>query len=263
MKRLVAAGYPRLFQICKFFRDSEVSPLHNPEFTGLEWYSVGHDYHVLMDLTEAMICDLWQDRPLSYQGQTIDLSTPWERISCSEAIARHVPVSIPAHPDTAQLADACRTLGLSVDSHDAWEDLYFKIFLTHVEPHLGKTQPTFLYDYPIQMAALSRAKPSNPLLAERVELYIAGLEIANGYSELNDPTIQRQRWREEADIRQQNGESHPYPPDPGLLNALEWGMPPCAGIAVGIDRLLMLYLDTTHIDDVLPFPISSTMWPPS
>lgn len=258
MKQLVAAGYPRTFQICKFFRNGEISPMHNPEFTGLEWYATHADYHLLMDLTEQMCLALWPDGKLHYQGVDLDLSLPWKRITVFGAMQEATQLPLAPGCSKDDLADACRTLQLSVQEDDAWDDLFFKIFLTFVEPKLGMDQPTFLMDYPIEMAALSRPKPDNPLVAERVELYIAGVELANGYSELTDPIEQTARWKADARYRQERGDPLPYPVDPGLINALEWGMPPTAGIAVGLDRLLMLQRNAANIADVLPFPLHQT-----
>jgi len=254
MKRLLALGYPRIFQICKFFRNGEVSTLHNPEFTGLEWYLAQADYHRLMEITEEMVLSLCPEEELIYQGQRIDLSLPWERLTVAEALERFVGFSWPAGFGRAELEEACRQVGLPLSDDDSFDDLFFKLYLTHIEPYLGLDRPTFFLDYPIEMAALARAKPDAPHLAERVELFIGGLELANGYSELNDPLEQRRRFEEEIAFRQQRGDQHLPQPDPGLLNALEWGMPPATGIAVGLDRLLMLLADASTLQDVLPFP---------
>ena len=257
MKRLVTHGYERIFQICKFFRNGEVSPLHNPEFTGLEWYAVGFDYHEIMRLTEGMLLALWPEKQLEYQGKTLDLTTPWERLTVFDAIQQYAGVTLTSESTRDDLIKACQTLKCPISEDDAWDDLFFKIFLTYVEPKLGIERPVFLMDYPIQMAALARAKPGVPGIAERVELYLGGLELSNGYSELTDPVEQRKRWEEEAEYRRTNGETHVCPPDPGLLSALEQGMPACTGVAVGLDRLLMLYADAETLDDILPFPVSS------
>lgn len=253
MKRMVALGYPRLFQICKFFRNGEISPHHNPEFTGLEWYLMGADYHSVMSLTEELVRSLWPEGVIHYQGNAFDISVPWERLTVFEAMNRYAEASLQPGCSYGELSAVCTQKGLSVAEDDTWDDLFFKIFLTYVEPELGKMRPTFLMDYPIEMAALARPKPDEPRLAERVELYIGGLELCNGYSELTDPEIQRSRWEEEWAYRRERGEE--VTPERGLLNALAWGMDECTGVAVGLDRLLMLKLDTTCIEDVLPFPM--------
>ncbi len=255
MKRLVAAGYPKLFQVCKFFRNGEITTMHNPEFTGLEWYHTHTDYHTLMELTEGMVRALWPHPTLTYQGQTVDMASPWEQLTVHGAIERYANVTLPNDIQRSDLADACRNLGLSANPDDQWDDLFFKIFLTYVEPHLGRERPLFLKDYPVRMAALSRTKPDNPHVAERVELYIAGVELANGYSELIDPDEQRRRWEEEVKLRKINENPFAGNLDEGLLNALAWGMPPTAGIALGLDRLFMLFRDASTLQEVLPFPL--------
>jgi lysyl-tRNA synthetase class 2 len=256
MKRMVAAGYPRLYQLCKFFRNGEISPLHNPEFTGLEWYATGFDYEEIMRVTEAMCQALWPSGELTWQGQTFSLRSPWKRMTVHESLEHYAGLSLSPDLPYEELEAACREKGLPLDGQDLWDDLFFKLFLTYVEPHLGMDGPLFLYDYPAPLAALSRNKPGAPHLAERVELYIGGLELANGYSELTDPVEQRRRWEEEVEMRQGQGETEPFQLDPGLLNALEWGMPDCTGVAVGIDRLMMLYCDAPTLQDVLAFPLT-------
>lgn len=254
MKRLVAAGYPRIFQICKFFRNHEDSPLHNPEFTGLEWYHTDADYRLLMELTEAMCLTLWPSGQLVYQGRTIDLQPPWERLTIHEAFRRYAGLDFPQAIPYDDLKQACLQKKLSVTPDDAWDDLFFKLLITFVDPHLGQERPTFLLDYPAELAALARTKTDQPAIAERVELYIAGVELANGYSELIDPSEQQRRWEADAQLRHARGDEDAFPVDQAFLAALEAGMPPTTGIAVGLDRLLMLYLDAPTLHDILPFP---------
>ena len=260
MKRLLAGGYPRIFQIGPFFRNAEDSPLHNPEFTGLEWYQADADYRLLMETTEAMCLALWPQGTLMYQGRRFDLTPPWERLSVHEAFARYAQITLPAEITRLDLLAACQQKGIEAQADEPWDDLFFRLFVTFVDPHLGQEKPTFLTDYPVELAALARAKPDAPHLAERVELYIAGLELANGYSELIDAEEQRRRWEAEAALRQARHDPDPFPVDPQFLAALQAGMPPCTGIAVGLDRLLMLYLDAPAIADILPFPFAS--YPP-
>lgn len=259
MKRLVAAGYPRIFQICKFFRNNEDSPLHNPEFTGLEWYHTNADYRLLMDLTETMCLELWPSGQLRYQGRVFDVRAPWERLTVHESLQRYAGIDFPPQIEYGDLKQACLQKGLSVAADDAWDDLFFKLLITFVEPHLGQERPTFLLDYPKELAALARTKADQPAIAERVELYIAGIEIANGYSELIDPTEQQRRWESDAQIRQDRGDEDAFPVDPLFLSALASGLPPTAGIAVGLDRLLMLCLDAPTLHDILPFPFSPSI----
>jgi len=234
MKRLLAAGYPGIFQICKCFRAEERGSRHLPEFTMLEWYVAHFDYRQLMDQCETLLRTVFKDagydRSITWQNRTIDLTTPWERITVEEAFARYAP---------ANVNDAMR------------QDKFDEFLVEYIEPHLGVKQPTFLYDYPAPMAALARIKTSNPAVAERFELYIAGLELANGFSELTDADEQRKRFEEARQARAAKNWSRYTLPEK-FLQALP-AMPDAAGIALGIDRLAMLMADTAIIDDVIAF----------
>ena len=183
MKRLLAAGYPRIFQISKCFRHGERGDLHLPEFTMLEWYRAGIDYRGLMEECEALVLSvsrsLGMDEKISYHGTEIDLKGPWEKISVSEAFDRYASSSLQTVLD---------------------KGCFDEVMVTEIEPHLGIAKPTFLYDYPAEFAALARLKPENERLAERVEVFLAGLELANGFSELTDASEQRDRF--EMDQRQ-------------------------------------------------------------
>jgi elongation factor P--(R)-beta-lysine ligase len=235
MKRLLAAGYPQIFQICKCFRAGERGKLHLPEFTMLEWYVAGFDYRQLMTQCEEMIIIVasaagFHDR-MAWQGRKINLAAPWERITVQEAFKRYAPVT---------LAEALR------------QDNFDEILVEYIEPNLGSEKPAFLYDYPAKMAALAKLKKDDPNVAERFELYIRGMELANGFSELTNAYEQRQRFEEARKIRAQKGYA-PYPLPESFLSALE-DMPTCAGIALGIDRLAMLFANKAAIDDVVSFP---------
>jgi lysyl-tRNA synthetase class 2 len=235
MKRLLAAGYQHIFQICKCFRAGERGKLHLPEFTMLEWYVAGFDYRQLMNQCEEMIIAVasaagFHDR-MAWQGRQINLAVPWARITVQEAFKRYAPVS---------LAEALR------------KDNFDEILVEYIEPHLGGGKPTFLYDYPARMAALAKLKKGDSNVAERFELYIGGMELANGFSELTDAHEQRQRFEEALKLRAQKGYA-PYPLPEKFLSSLD-NMPNCAGIALGIDRLAMIFADAAAIDDVVPFP---------
>lgn len=230
MKRLLAAGYPRLFQICRCWRAGERGVRHLSEFTMLEWYRSGADYQGLMDETEEMVRAVAKASNISYCGEGIDLSGGWERISVREAFIRYASVSMEE--------------ALSLGTFD-------EAMVERIEPNLGKGRPTFLYDYPACRAALSRLKPGDPSVGERFELYLGGLEIANGFSELTDPSEQRGRFEAERESRAR--EERPlYPMPEKFLEALE-DLPESAGIALGVDRLVMVLLNATSIDEVVAF----------
>ncbi len=235
MKRLLAAGYPRIFQFCKCFRAEERGDRHLPEFTMLEWYVAGFDYAQLMDQCEAMLTACLKDtgceQSITWQNKKINLASPWERITVADAFSRYAPIS-------------CQE-ALAKDQFD-------EILVRHVEPNLGQDHPAFLYDYPAPLAALAKIKKTNPAVAERFELYIGGMELANGFSELTDAGEQRQRFAEALQIRAAKGRA-PYAMPEKFLQALTT-MPEAAGIALGIDRLMMLLTDTLSIDDMVAFP---------
>jgi elongation factor P--(R)-beta-lysine ligase len=234
MKRLLAAGYPRIFQICKCFRAGERGKLHLPEFTMLEWYVAGFDYEQLMSQCEEMIISVADEidfaGKISWQDKEIDLQPPWERITVQEAFKKYAPIT---------LDKALR------------EDKFDEILTEYVEPNLGNGKPTFLYDYPANLGALARLKSRDPSVAERFELYIGGLELANGFSELTDAREQRRRFEEALEIRAQKYYARYLMPEK-FLDSLE-EMPEAAGIAVGLDRLAMLFADAAAIDEVVSF----------
>ncbi len=230
MKRLLAAGYPRLFQLCRCWREAERGSRHLPEYTMLEWYRAGDDYHSLMDECEALVRQLVQKEKLRWQDKAIALASPWERLSVAEAFSRYASISLEQ--------------ALSSGHFD-------EIIALEVEPNLGQDRPTFLIEYPAAMAALARKKPDNLLVAERFELYIAGMELANAFSELTDPIEQRERFSAEEAERRAAGKP-PYPTPEKFLSELAT-LPEAAGIALGIDRLIMLLTDANSIDDVVAF----------
>jgi elongation factor P--(R)-beta-lysine ligase len=230
MKRMLAAGFPTIFQICRCWREGERGVRHLSEFTMLEWYRAGADYLDLMTETEALLRTAAADTSLSYRGHEIELSGAWERITVAEAFLRYAGT-------TSQEA-------LAAGNFD-------ELMVERIEPRLGLSRPTFIYDYPACCGALARLKPGDPTLAERFELYIGGLEIANAFSELTDPAEQRARFAAEAAERGKLGKA-PYPVPEKFLKALST-LPPAAGIALGLDRLVMVLLDAETIDEVVAF----------
>ncbi len=257
MKKLLAGGAEKIFFLGKVFRDGEWTRLHNPEFTMLEWYRSGIDYHDIQDETEALICHVVQsileEKSLTFGNETIDISNPWDRVTLSDLFKEGTGVDL---QDCLQLPDM-RQCVQSVDVHfeaeDDWESVFFRIFLERVEPGLGIPKPIFVRDYPACMGLMARRKPDDPDWVERVELYMGGLELANGYSELLDPEEQRQRFTSIKREKDAASESV-FRLDEELLQALPSIKPCAAGMALGIDRLVMLLLDKTDIQDVLLFP---------
>jgi elongation factor P--(R)-beta-lysine ligase len=263
MKKLLAAGLPRIFQLCHVFRNGERSRTHHPEFSMLEWYRAGAGYRDLMqdciDLVRSL-CRAVGITQLRRGSVICDPFADWEILTVNEAFQRYAGIDLlatapdPARPDRVALAAAAAGAGIRTAADDSWEDIFFRVCLERIEPHLGAGRPTFLCDYPVSMAALARAKPEDPQVAERFELYGCGLELANAFGELTDPVLQRQRF--EADMAEKQllyGER--YPLDEDFLQALAL-VPPSAGIALGFDRLVMLVTAVDRIDDVLWVPVA-------
>ena len=250
MKKLLVAGVPKIYQICPVFRREERTRLHNSEFTMLEWYRVEADYTDIMQDCEELLRALGI-KAFYYNGKTCDPHAHWQRISVCEAFKKYADMDLAAYLDnTYEFRTAASEMGIRITSEDQWDDLFHAVMAERIEPYLGCGVPTILYDYPAEMAALSRKKLSDPRLAERFELYICGVELANAFSELTDATEQRRRF--EADMAEKErlyGER--YPIDEDFLAALEYGLPNCAGIALGIDRLVMLAADANEIRQVL------------
>jgi lysyl-tRNA synthetase class 2 len=265
MKKLLAGGVPSLFQFARAWRNGERSALHHPEFTMLEWYRARETYDVIMaDCASLLhVAALAAGKGLlSWNGEVCDPVADVEMLTVAEAFARYANIDLlattranPADPDLASLAKAAAPLGIAPHEGDRWEDLFFRIMLERIEPKLGFGAPTFLYEYPVSMAALARVKPGNPLVAERFELYVCGVELANGYGELTDARIQRQRFEADMALKQKlYGER--YPVDEDFLAALEFGLPECSGVALGFDRLAMLASGASKIEDVLWLPVA-------
>jgi len=248
MKRLLAAGSGSIYQVCKVFRDGEAGRLHNPEFTMIEWYRVGFDHHRLMDETGGLVTQLL--------ASSLSLQAP-EKLTYREAFQRHAGLD----PHAATAEEFARAAGRhhidvprDLRAHDdlaVWRDL----LLTHiVEPGLGRDRLTFLYDYPAAQASLARVQPGDPPLASRFELYLNGVELANGFHELADADEQRARFEHQRHARTAAGLPE-VPMDAHLLDALAHGLPECAGVALGFDRLVMLATGARSIAEVMPFPI--------
>lgn len=256
LKRLVVGGFERVFEINRSFRNEGLSPRHNPEFTMLEFYQAYADYHDLMDRTEELVRGLAQalfgDTVISYQGERYDLGGPYPRLTVREAIKQHSDdVTDADFANIKSLRQLARRLDVGVESDLGAGAIEFEIFEKTVEHRLQ--QPTFITAFPTEVSPLARRNEQDPSVTDRFELFIAGREIANGFSELNDPDDQAERFREQA-ARKAAGDDEAMHYDEDYVTALEYGMPPTAGEGIGIDRLVMLMTDTATIRDVILFP---------
>jgi len=262
MKKLLCAGAERIFSLGKVFRDGELTPFHNPEFTMVEWYRTGTDYRGIEQDTEDLVAHILRsvrlgDR-LVFSGRDVDLSPPWNTVTVSGLFEKMAGVDLARCQNEDALFRCAERLGLRPSPDDGWDMLFFRIFLEKIEPDLGFPKPVFVEEYPARMGLMAKAKAGDPRWVERTELYIAGLELANGYTELTDPDEQRKRFQ--ADLNRKIAEGlTDLVIDEELLEALELGLPPCAGIALGLDRLIMLLLDKRNIEEVMPFPMHPYM----
>jgi len=251
MKKLLAGGMSRIFQFARVFRNAEGSALHHPEFTMLEWYRAGAGYETLMEDCAALL-RLTEVRELRWEGNVCDPAATPERLTVAQAFDRHAGVDLFAAIGNAE--KLAKDAGITMHSDDTWEDVFFRIMFDKVERKLGMGRPTILCEYPISMAALARAKPGNPRVAERFELYVCGVELANAFGELTDPAIQRARLKADMDEKERLYGLR-WPVDADFLAALDLGLPDSSGIALGFDRLVMLATGASHIEDVLWLPV--------
>ncbi|MBI4012336.1 MAG: lysine--tRNA ligase [Candidatus Rokubacteria bacterium] len=265
LKRLVVGGLDRVYEVGRIFRNEGISTQHNPEFTMLEFYQAYADYGDLMELTEALFGELAQSLTgglaLEYQGERIDLTPPWRRIRYLEEVGRVLRIDPPGLGDPEavrrQAEAVARERGADPDAwgwdretpaYQLWKD----VFETFVEPDL--VQPTFVLDFPIELSPLAKQKRDDPALVDRFELFVARVEMANAYSELNDPVEQRRRFEAQI-IARQAGDEEAHRLDEDFVRALEYGLPPTAGEGIGIDRLAMLFGDKASIREVILFPL--------
>ena len=267
LKKLMVAGMGNCFALTKSFRNMETqSSLHNPEFTILEWYRVGVDYHEIMKDCEELFLFIntylqrialqpeeHQPKVLVYQGKEIHIGAPWERLTVAEAFAKWADVNFDEFFDMENARRIAEKKGYAVEKQTTWEELYNQIFLNEVEPHLGRGKPTVLYEFPGVMGALARKKQSDPRFAERFEFYIEGLELGDCYSELTDWEEQQGRFENELKEIARLGKTM-YDYDHDFIDALKVGLPDCSGIAVGVDRLIMLFANAKTIQETLLFP---------
>ena len=261
LKRLLVGGLERVYEINRCFRNEGLSPRHNPEFTTVEFYQAFADYEDLMRLTEQLIrhllAELGLGATLTVEGQRIDFGTAFPRVTMREAVAQATGERQEDLADAGKLAALARRLGIAPQNGWGWGRLLMEIFEARVESTL--LQPTFIIGHPAEVSPLARRNEDDPEIADRFELFVAGREIANGFSELNDPQEQAQRFRAQAALRSQ-GDNEAMHFDEDFVTALEHGMPPAAGEGIGVDRLVMLLTDSPTIRDVLLFPL---LRPPS
>jgi lysyl-tRNA synthetase class 2 len=255
LKRLVIGGVERVFELNRNFRNEGVSTQHNPEFTMLEFYQAYSTYEDLMALIEEMIAEVSRrvcgSYKITYQGTELDLTPPWPRITLKQALQQYGKVDEKAFSDMDAAVSLAGEIGVEVNQIQSLAELLVAIFEKIVEPKL--IQPAFVTEYPVEVSPLARRKPGEPTVTDRFELFIMGREIANGFSELNDPEDQRERFRRQA-AQKGTAEDDLSVIDEAFLTALEYGMPPTAGAGIGIDRLVMILTDSPSIRDVIFFP---------
>jgi len=244
LKKLLVAGFDKIFEVARVFRGNEsFGGLHTPEFTMLEWYRANADYRQVMKDTEKLVYFLNKkinkSNYLNYQGQKINLALPWPRISVKSAFLKYAKINLDKKWQNC--------------SFDDWNTNFYSVFLNEIEPNFPKNRPIIIYDYPLPQASLARRKNKNSFYAERFEVYLGGLELANAFSELTDAKEQYQRLKKEQILRKKLKKSY-IPIDEDFIYALKLGMPPSGGIALGLERLQMLLLNIKDINDLLPFP---------
>ena len=256
LKRLIIGGFDKVYEIGRVFRNEGISFKHNPEFTTMESYEAYADYNDVMQMTETMVSYLAKevlDSPQAKWGeQVIDFTPPWPRITLRDAINQNSGLDFEQYPDESSLREAMAAINVIAPELHGRGKLIDKLLSAFVEPKL--IQPTFLLDYPVEMSPLAKRKPDNSRLVERFEAFAGGMEIANAFTELNDPIDQRQRFEEQTKLRAELGDEEAEMADEDFLEALEYGMPPTGGLGSGIDRLVMLFTNQASIREVILFP---------
>ena len=255
LKRLIVGGFEKVYEIGRIFRNEGISAKHNPEFTTLESYEAYADYMDVLAMVEEVVGHIAQGvldtHQVEFRGHTIDLAPPWRRVTLRDAILEQSGIDFLAHEGAPSLAAAMREKHLAVPPNAGYGKLVDELLSSTVEPHL--IQPTFLTDYPVELSPLAKRRKDDPRLVERFEAFAGGMEIANAFSELNDPVEQRARFAHQAQLRAE-GDEEAELPDEDFLYALEHGMPPTGGLGMGIDRLTMLLTNNASIREVILFP---------
>ena len=255
LKRLIIGGFDKVYEVGRAFRNEGVSTQHNPEFTMLESYEAYADYNDVMKMLEEMVHDVCREvlgtSQVKFGENTIDFKPPWRRLSLRDAVKEHSGIDFVKYPTVDELQDKMRSLNIEVDPAKNWAKLVDELVKTFVKPQL--IQPTIVFDYPVSMSPLAKTKPGEERVVERFQAMAGGLEIANAYTELNDPVEQRERFTEQLKERQGEDEER-WTIDEDYMLALEYGMPPTGGLGVGIDRLVMLLTNQQSIREVILFP---------
>ena len=257
MKRLLAGGFEQIYQVCKCFRAGERGPHHASEFTMVEWYRAFAELDAIVRDTEELVAHVVRavagDAVARVGARTIDVSPPWPRLTVREAMHDYAGIDLAGDEPAAELVGKVQRAGIEVAPGTAWDDAFFAAFLARVEPAIAALdRPLILHDWPAPLAALARRAPHDPRVALRFEAYVGGIELANAFGELTDPVEQRARFEDDQRIRRERSRAV-YPIDAKLIAALEEGLPPSAGIALGFDRLVMLATGAATIDQVLTF----------
>ncbi|MBR2735561.1 MAG: lysine--tRNA ligase [Clostridia bacterium] len=256
LKRLIVGGMERVYELGRLFRNEGMDTKHNPEFTSIELYEAYADYNKMMDIAENLIRNAAKEacgtETVEYQGVQIDLSKPFAKMTMIEAVKKYAGVDFSEFAeDKTKAQETAKKLGIEVKDSDSWGDILNKVFEEKVEENL--VQPTFICDYPVEVSPLTKRKSDTPYLVERFELFITGRELANAYSELNDPIDQRTRFEHQMELRAA-GDDEANLIDEDFITSLEYAMPPTGGLGIGIDRLVMLLTDSASIRDVIIFP---------
>lgn len=255
LKRLIVGGLEKVYELGRMFRNEGMSVKHNPEFTLIEVYEAYTDYVGMMELTESLISKAAQDvlgtTVITYQGEEIDLTPPWRRMTMIEAVKEYAGVDFDKVATDEEAREIANEKSLKVEEGATKGEILSLLFEEFAEKHL--VQPTFIMDYPVEVSPLTKRKPDRPELTERFELFITGREMANAYSELNDPIDQKERFLDQVKKREA-GDEEANMMDEDFITALEYGMPPTGGLGIGVDRLVMLLTDSYSIRDVLLFP---------
>jgi lysyl-tRNA synthetase class 2 len=255
LKRLIVGGFERVYEICKDFRNEGVDRNHQPEFTMLEFYVAYADYDTVMRLVEEMLEEVVSavkgTTTIEYEGKEIDFKSPWRRLSLSDAVFERTGIDFNEHRDQEELLAKARAAGLSLSPDTPWPKIVDELMKTFVRPEV--VQPTFLVDYPVELSPLSKRQPGSDITVERFQPMVAGVEVGNGYSELNDPFDQYERFEAQA-AQREAGDDETMPIDTDYVEALMHGMPPTGGFGLGIDRMAMLLANQHSIREVILFP---------